>query len=119
MTEQTVNVCFFKSIKQLLMRFDIEIVAGSGDAQTIVLTGSFVIFSILLIVFSMVANGYKSLMSRPVRAVCGTCRAKNRFKAALNPTLLMIVSYIAISTLDTRQGNIDRLQTWEVDWLME
>ena len=103
------------------MRFDIEIVAGSGDTQTIVLTGSFVILGILLIVFSMVANGYKSLMSRPVRAFCGTCRAKNRFKAALNPTLLMIVSYIATSTLDTDtlQDDINRLQTWEVDWLME
>ena len=51
----------------------------------------------------MVASGYKSLMSRPVRAVCGTCHAKNRFKAALNPTLLMIVSYIATSTLDARR----------------
>ena len=32
----------------------------------------------------------------------------------------MIVSYIATSTLDadTLQDNIDRLQTWEVDWLI-
>ena len=44
------------------------------------------------------------------------CRAQNRFKAALNPTLLMIVSYIATSTLDadTLQDNIDRLQSREV-----
>ena len=69
----------------------------------------------------MVPSGYKSLMSRHVRAVCGTCYAKNRFKAALKPTLLMIVSYIATSTLDanTPQDDIDRLQTWEADWLME
>ena len=78
------------------MRFDIDLL----HAQTIVLTGSFVILGILLIIFSMVVSAYKSLMSRPVSAVCDTYRAKNRFKAALNPTLRMIVSYIATSTLD-------------------
>ena len=84
-------------------------VAGSGDAQTIVLTGFFIILDILLIVFSMVANRYNSLMSRPVRAVWFSGVLQVQFLLVLCCLLQSVVLVQSLTTSPASSASIERV----------